>query len=634
MGMGMGTGTGTGTGTATATSGSGLDVVEQLDLGILSGRSISLPPRSSLELGNVDLAVRKAKKPPCHKHHIDAIEKSTTAAVAALARHRQRKTSIDKLDSEQLMAIDETLKQRLAVRFDREREREREKRPAESNVVAARMLSARPPAKPAATTTMTTTANKEQTRFQTLGERIQQFECMQFANGPAAFQAFSRRQGHGNGRVSLMGNKHIPKQQPCLSFRNVLHTNHRQRCLLSSQTQTRSQSVSSSLPLAPAKAKSRTKTLKRSPEPTLMTSWRPQQQQQQQQHQQQQQRQLQPSPAAPSSIIRFNQAKLKRSKSRRYIKTAVSSSSGSSNSSSSQSSNRFLILDGPRQSKPSKMKANAKEHATVGASNHLSRSSHMPYIKHCGNKLTDSTSPTPSPSNAPNGGKRLAEQLMQPESERKVLPQRKMLEELPKQPLMAKGAHHLLAASASQVSAYRRAFKNRQQILQAELFHVYAHDQPQQLLSSKTTLKPKSPLPRQAKSVPQTQASSTTTSTVPSPSPSTIANPSPIPSPSLTQTKKEEAKVTPPKPLVQHNPTPPPESVTMTVKKTKVAKTNASAPHASSSLTTLPELTTETSYMVIDAKPKWSPVLQQQQLHQQLRQRRQQPYDSLWRYNY
>ncbi|XP_034490159.1 probable basic-leucine zipper transcription factor N [Drosophila innubila] len=628
------------------------DVVNELDLGILNGRSMSLPPRSTFELG-MSFKLNKDKGPPCHKHHINAIEKSTSAAVAALARHKN--------DPDKLMVVDQALKDRLAVRFDRQSDDE--PIPARFGLgygsAAAGIIDGRPlpnvPSQRAPTTTTTTmttntnantntntntnTISKEQTRFQTLGERIRQFEVIQFADGPVTYQAFNRRHGYGRARVQPLSNdKHIPRQEPCLSFRNVLHTNHRQRCLKSRTSEPQLQVPQlrlqrlQRLQLQPeSKAKAPQVMQLATPplgplESLTPANWRPQQQQQQ------------PQPTM-EPLPKLSNSRIKRIKSRRCDYQGNSNSSKhSSNSNFScnhNNSNSNNIHMNPKQFKVKarekpKMRDDGNSSHTEQTSlqsaafNKMSRSSHMSYIQHD----STTTTPTPTPTIKP-----IAMPISMPiPKPRKGFALRKLEEELPKQPHVVKGAHHLLAASASQVSAYRRAFKNRQQILQAEMLHSHVQDQPHYIVHVK---KPMQSLPRPLAKRDEIKATIATTTTVQP----AIANPlRNTMKPTLKQEKekiKSTAQMQRSKMLLNSKQKPEQKSMPMPMPMAAVTVACNSPKHRRSSVAQAAQLAAPS--VALD-KPSASSralqKLQQQQLHQQLQQRRQQPLESLWRYNY
>ncbi|ALC48788.1 CG1387 [Drosophila busckii] len=179
-----------------------------------AGRSVSLPPRTptlQLELG---MGYGPGKGPPSHMHHVGAMEKSTHAAVMAVTQSRES------ADTEQLMVVNKALKQRLALRFKWEHERQ----PAELEEQQPEQKTS--PSLAAgfhfgAGAKSVERLPKELARFQTLGERIRQFEHIQFADGPVSQEAFQRSPD--------VPTRQLAPQQASLSFHNVLHTNHRQR---------------------------------------------------------------------------------------------------------------------------------------------------------------------------------------------------------------------------------------------------------------------------------------------------------------------------------------------------------------------------------------------------------------------
>ncbi|KAM8721502.1 hypothetical protein ACLKA7_007390 [Drosophila subpalustris] len=570
------------------------DVDEVVDV-LNFGRSMSLPPRSTFELG-MSCKLNRDKGPPCQKHHIKAIEKSTSAAAAALARHKN--------DPDRLMVVDQALKDRLAVRFDRQSDDE----PISArfglgfgSAAAGISNMANPRAPPTTsrsmnTNTTTNSISKEQTRFQTLGERIRQFEVIQFADGPVTYQAFNRRQGFGRGRGQAFAHdKHIPRQEPCLSFRNVLHTNHRQRSLnsrtsepqlqvpqLQLQLQPQPQPEPESKAMAPEVMQLATPPL--GPLKPLAPNWRPQQQQQPTME-----------PSSQLSTSKLSQTKIKRIK--------LNQSKCDSNH-----PNQFKVK---AREKPKIIRSDQAEHGSspnkAASCNRMSRSSHMSYIQDS-QAIGKQQIPTQSSPQLPH---RLGKQLKL----------RKPEEDLPKQPHVVKGAHHLLAASASQVSAYRRAFKNRQQILQAEMLHIHVQDQSQHIHQPK---KPPMPMPSKPKikaELKEDVKATTRQQLNQQLAASKSTNPSRI------LIKQERAKS-----LAA-------QAAFSKLKQKATTPTAVTEAHATNTtIATIATTPPNASSSVVLDKPSSSSralqKLQQQQLHQQLRQRRLQPFESHWRYNY
>ncbi|EDW65225.1 uncharacterized protein [Drosophila virilis] len=670
-----------------------------MDLGGFSGRSMSLPPRTTLELG-VGYALGKGKGPPSCKHHFIAIEKTANAGAASLTKRQRRDYDND---ADKLMVVDEALKQRLAVRFDRQPEDEPSTARFRLGFGSAGLIDGRQlPGLPKSYTMRGEQATphnviKEQTRFQTLGERIRQFEVIQFADGPVAYQAFNRRQGYASGRIQQIGNKHLPKQEPCLSFHNVLHTNHRQR---SFNFQTRSQSLeSNSEPVSrqkePLAATQVTNTTGKRIKPPLgplgplAPNWRPQQQQQQQ-HEHKLDALLRPVSIVPTPPSARTKTKLKqcktpvkirKTKSKRSVKqtgSIISSSSSCSSSTSSSSSSspkqanskttnaeameivqsKVIVPDEAKTKDAYVEESNQKSnsHADNNAhkaalSNNISRTSHLFYMKSNSRRQE-----VPAP--------RLAEQL---QAVKKMRVTRKLPVELPKQPQSVKGAHHLLAASASQVSAYKRAYKNRQQILQAEMLHIHAqrlpeqHQQRQQrfqrqqqqcIAQDQPLNKPSGYFPTAAKKYSISQLKADTKTLAKHPAKSAPTKKTSVQQQQQQQQLQPPVKLEPPKRKVRQQPE---------ARKLTTPQTAAQAPPRPSyqqSVSVLapfdPKQRRKTVPHLAYAYKSaghvaavghvaaaeqsfgagYKRLQQQQQLHQQLRQRRQQPLESLWRRNY
>ncbi|XP_033171575.1 uncharacterized protein LOC117148348 isoform X1 [Drosophila mauritiana] len=203
-----------------------------VDMGMFSGRSMSMPSRPSASvLGSV------AMMPPSRQHHIAAMAKSSLAQGIQMPRS----------DGDSLMPVDAALKRRISVL---------------SKLDGGRKRSGLGPLGSGATRDGSTTAiNGQQPsemrhRFQTLGDRIKQFEYIQFADGPVATYAFNRSQQRPintsirdspRSRIEKSSDRSINgttnttrsnattrrmevRQQPRqLSFHNVLHANYRQR---------------------------------------------------------------------------------------------------------------------------------------------------------------------------------------------------------------------------------------------------------------------------------------------------------------------------------------------------------------------------------------------------------------------
>lgn len=196
-----------------------------VDMGMFSGRSMSMPPRPSAAiLGSV------AMMPPSRQHHIAAMAKSSLAQGIQMPRS----------DGDSLMPVDAALKRRISVL---------------TKLDGGRKRSGLGPL--GTGNDSTTTRNGQQPsemrhRFQTLGDRIKQFEYIQFADGPVATYAFNRNEQRPiNASIRDSPRSRIEKssdmsinttktnattrrsevrQQPRqLSFHNVLHANYRQR---------------------------------------------------------------------------------------------------------------------------------------------------------------------------------------------------------------------------------------------------------------------------------------------------------------------------------------------------------------------------------------------------------------------
>ncbi|XP_043658894.1 uncharacterized protein LOC122623677 isoform X2 [Drosophila teissieri] len=210
-----------------------------VDMGMFSGRSMSMPPRPSASaLGSV------AMMPPSRKHHIAAMAKSTLAQGIQMPRN----------DGDALMPVDAALKRRISVLSKLDGGRKRSGLGGATGNGSTITRNGRQP-------------SEMRLRFQTLGDRIKQFEYIQFADGPVATYAFNRSQQRPinttirdsprsriekhsarstntnnttnatnaanatNATTSNAATRRLQvRQQPRqLSFHNVLHANYRQR---------------------------------------------------------------------------------------------------------------------------------------------------------------------------------------------------------------------------------------------------------------------------------------------------------------------------------------------------------------------------------------------------------------------
>ncbi|XP_070074906.1 uncharacterized protein [Drosophila takahashii] len=161
--------------------------------GMFSARSMSLPPLPAM-------------MPPSRQHHMAAMAKTALS----------QPTRVPRGEGDCLMPVDAALKRRISVLSHLES--------------SGRSTGGRQP-------------SEMRFRFQTLGDRVKQFEYIQFADGPVATYAFNRSQ-----RRPITSTAHSPRsrledsaditatrrldvrQQPRhLSFHNVLHANYRQR---------------------------------------------------------------------------------------------------------------------------------------------------------------------------------------------------------------------------------------------------------------------------------------------------------------------------------------------------------------------------------------------------------------------
>jgi len=191
--------------------------------GMFNARSMSLPP-----LPTAPGSRSGAMMPPSRQHHMAAMAKSALAQPLRIPRG----------EGDSLMPVDAALKRRISVLSQLEDGRARTE--------LGHQLSTGTPG------TSTGTGNSShitgtgrqpsetRLRFQTLGDRIKQFEYIQFADGPVATYAFNRSQRRPVERSSPRSRiedsmdtttrRLEVRQQPRqLGFHNVLHANYRQR---------------------------------------------------------------------------------------------------------------------------------------------------------------------------------------------------------------------------------------------------------------------------------------------------------------------------------------------------------------------------------------------------------------------
>lgn len=465
--------------------------MDKVDQNIWSGRSKSLPPTSSTMQVSMSMGypspLQRRKKGSSQDHHLFAVEKATAAAYEQLTRHQTRRNQQQMPKEEKLMAVDSVLKQRMASRFVECSMQQLDKKALPAGVGPLKL-------DPLRATELTNSV--ERTRFQTLDERIRQFGAIQFTDGPADYNSFNRHQGYCSGQIQQSGeggSRHLPKQLACLSFCNILHTNYRQRSLNSSRSSCTTSEVDAvekppmplPKPLGPLPMPLRPL----QPLEPLTLNRQPQQQQQQQHQQQQPPVKLSENnnpPTLPSSIPR--------TRSKRSIKQATAT----------QINTVARVREKDKERKKQKQKQvllqkQSWESMRTVVKNPVSRAysdrklngnSNQNNIYNSNNKRNTQNSintdnkkkgsniivnhmqkftPMPSPSSFPRT-KRLVDELGTEHKAKEIC---KVQEEQPKQPKV-KLTHPLLAASASQVTAFRRALNSRQQVQQAELMHSLA----------------------------------------------------------------------------------------------------------------------------------------------------------------
>ncbi|KAH8368230.1 hypothetical protein KR084_008592 [Drosophila pseudotakahashii] len=182
------------------------DSKEDMGHAMFSARSMSLPPLPTAPTAS---GSRVPMMPPSRQHHMAAMAKTALAQT----------TRVPGGEGDSLMPVDAALKRRISVLSH-----------LESGRSTGATGNGRHP-------------SEMRFRFQTLGDRIKQFEYIQFADGPVATYAFNRSQRRPisstansprsriEDAVDITTTRRVDvRQQPRqLSFHNVLHANFRQR---------------------------------------------------------------------------------------------------------------------------------------------------------------------------------------------------------------------------------------------------------------------------------------------------------------------------------------------------------------------------------------------------------------------
>ncbi|XP_017018268.1 mucin-12 isoform X3 [Drosophila kikkawai] len=202
------------------------------DMGLFSARSLSVPPPKGLGMGNSISKLMGRQMPPCRKQHMKAIEKTTLANAALIPMG----------ESDTLMTVDETLKRQISM------VNHTVKGQGTSSELGHHLMTSGSGNGRASGNLLDVIRQPPTVRFRfhTLGDRANQFEYIQFADGPVSNYAFDRRpQGGGYQRrlhkgsstsssssLNTIGGRQEENQhmlmQP-LSTRNVLYANHMQR---------------------------------------------------------------------------------------------------------------------------------------------------------------------------------------------------------------------------------------------------------------------------------------------------------------------------------------------------------------------------------------------------------------------
>ncbi|XP_030378907.1 trichohyalin-like [Scaptodrosophila lebanonensis] len=172
----------------------------ELTMSSLGARSLSMPPRATR---NKTVPRRGQSEPnnhipldgiipPGRRHHMNAVQKSSNAA----NRHnsQNREDSDEDTDVDQLMVVDQALRARLAVRFDRPVEEAQMPRFRLEGIKEAPRRQG--PALRLRNLRRVKAENSllvDPKPFDSFGERMRQFNYIQFADGPVNTQVFERR---------------------------------------------------------------------------------------------------------------------------------------------------------------------------------------------------------------------------------------------------------------------------------------------------------------------------------------------------------------------------------------------------------------------------------------------------------
>ncbi|KAH8258900.1 hypothetical protein KR038_006607 [Drosophila bunnanda] len=226
-----------------------------MDMRLFSARSLSVPPPTGLGMGHVLPSLTTGQMPPCRKHHMKAMEKTTLAKVAFIPMG----------EGDSLMTVDDTLKRKISV-IDAVRgyktsselghhltTKEHGNLRNSSNLLD---VIRQPPKMRFRFHTQGGLWSRRFLDFQFpssnstclfAGDRAKQFEYIQFADGPVSTYAFNRRSQAGgyqhrlhkgsstssSSSLNTIGRQENqplqPRQVKPLTPRNVLHANHMQR---------------------------------------------------------------------------------------------------------------------------------------------------------------------------------------------------------------------------------------------------------------------------------------------------------------------------------------------------------------------------------------------------------------------
>ncbi|XP_017065247.1 uncharacterized protein LOC108103979 [Drosophila eugracilis] len=197
-----------------------LDMDMDMDMDMFCNRSSSMPP-----LPSTPVLGARAMMAPCRQHHMAAMAKSLAQPMQILQG-----------EGDSLMPVNAALKRRISV-INHLKDGRRNKTELGHKLSTGSTRNGSP------ITGNGRNPTEMRFRFQTLGDRVKQFEYIQFADGPVASYAFNRNQKRAittfrdsprhrienTTKKATIRRLQVTQQPRQLSFHNILHSNYRQR---------------------------------------------------------------------------------------------------------------------------------------------------------------------------------------------------------------------------------------------------------------------------------------------------------------------------------------------------------------------------------------------------------------------